>query len=102
MRGSVHGRKILTVGPRLALVELETTAKLDSLVKTIEEFTELVRTRQLLRLPPAPTTPPLPPPQQPPLLEDIRMEDVTSCAMLSNSWVVIPGEDWEMVDCAAA
>lgn len=22
--------------------------------------------------------------------------------MLSNSWVVVPGEDWEMVDCAAS
>lgn len=28
-------------------------------------------------------------------------EDVRGTLVLSQSWVVVPGEDWEMVDCAA-
>jgi hypothetical protein len=83
MRGSTHGRKILMLGPRVALSMLTATMEIEKIMERNP-------------FPAPPSTP------QPPLLEDVRMDDVTSCAMLSNSWVVIPGEDWEMVDCAAA
>lgn len=33
---------------------------------------------------------------------DVLMEDATSPpSALSNSWVMVPGEDWELIDCGA-
>jgi hypothetical protein len=79
MRCSPEGQKILLMGPRLALSILTATRELERIVAQQAER------------------------------EDVVMADAggpPSCAEavvgpLTNSWVFVPGEDWEMVDCGA-
>jgi len=72
MRCTPEGQKILHMGPRLAVSIMTATRELERIVGA-----------QTQRDQPS----------------DVTMGDATP--LLSNSWVVVPGEDWEMVDCGA-
>ena len=74
MRGSPEGQKILLMGARLAVSILTATRELERIVARNNLESEDVTME--------PSPPPVPPP-------------------LTNSWVIVPGEDWEMVDCSA-
>lgn len=77
MRTSPEGQKILCMGPRLALSIMAATKELERIVAAQTE-----RDRE----------------------GDVLMDDaptVTNSTGLSNSWVMVPGEDWEMIDCGA-
>jgi len=73
MRCSPEGQKILLMGPRLALSILTATRELEKIVA--QQTLDADR-------------------------EDVAMSDVGG-GPLANSWVFVPGEDWEMVDCGA-
>ena len=75
MRGSPEGQKILLMGARLAVSILTATRELERIVARNNLESEDVT------MEPSPPPPPVPP--------------------LTNSWVIVPGEDWEMVDCSA-
>ncbi|KII89664.1 hypothetical protein PLICRDRAFT_39792 [Plicaturopsis crispa FD-325 SS-3] len=70
MRDSPEGRKILHMGPRLALSILTATRELERIVAARQK-------------------------------REAEAEVSMADGVLSNSWVVVPGEDWEMVDCGA-
>ncbi|KAF8150906.1 hypothetical protein B0H34DRAFT_801815 [Crassisporium funariophilum] len=83
MRSSPEGQKILHMGPRLALSITTATKELERIVADQQE-----RDRDM----------------------DVVMTDSTTTPMygsglampvLTTSWVVVRGEDWEMVDCSA-
>jgi hypothetical protein len=80
MRGTPEGQKILVMGPRLAISILTATRELERIVARNNLDTDR---------------------------EDVVMDSPSigsgSCPTptLTNSWVIIPGEDWEMVDCSA-
>jgi hypothetical protein len=92
MRGSPEGLRILHMGPRLALSIMDATKQLEQIVAD-----QLDRDKE----------------------GDVVMGDSTSTTttatmvggfvsgtslampVLTASWVVVKGEDWEMVDCAA-
>ena len=69
MGSSPEGRKILLMGPRIALSIMSATQELEKIVSK-QSWQDA----------------------------DIIMADGTGT---SNSWVVVPGEDWEMIDCGA-
>jgi hypothetical protein len=79
MRHSPEGQKILIMGARLAVSILTATRELERIVA-----------RQQLEA-----------------QEDVVMADPTAGAdkgamdRMTGSWVFVPGEDWEMVDCSA-
>jgi hypothetical protein len=81
MRCSPEGQKILLMGPRLALSILTATRELERIVA---QQMEAERER-----------------------EDVVMGEAPSLGAgalgpaAGNSWVFVPGEDWEMVDCGA-
>lgn len=81
MRCSPEGQKILLMGPRLAVSILTATRELEKIVAS-QNF-EVERDKDVNG--------------------DISMNDApgNGSVTLSNSWVVVPGEDWEMVDCGA-
>lgn len=76
MRCSPDGQKILHMGPRLALSIMAATKELERIVAA-QSQSEKERERE----------------------NDVMMAE--SAPTLSNSWVVVPGEDWEMIDCGA-
>lgn len=68
MEHSPLGKKILHMGPRLAISIMTATMELEKLVAQ----------------------------------QDVEMvDDDLSPVFPTSSWVLVPGEDWEMVDCAA-
>ncbi|GLB44896.1 hypothetical protein LshimejAT787_1802330 [Lyophyllum shimeji] len=73
MKASPEGQKILRMGPRLAISIMTATKELERLVAAQESEPQ-----------------------------DVVMADATtSSPVLTKSWVVVSGEDWEMVECAA-
>jgi len=85
MRGTPEGQKILHMGPRLAVSIMTATRELERIVAA-QADKEKERDRDRDRD------------------NDVVMGDGISSQppiSLSNSWVVVPGEDWEMVDCGA-
>jgi len=84
MRGTPEGQKILHMGPRLAVSIMTATRELERIVAAQAEK-EKERDRERDRD------------------NDVVMNDISSPPpmSLSNSWVVVPGEDWEMIDCGA-
>ena len=74
MRRSPNGQKILLLGPRLAVNLLTATMELERFVAQQKEHAAEED-------------------------RDISMEDGTS--VLTKSWVIVPQEDWEMLDCGA-
>ena len=78
MQASPEGQKILRMGPRLALSIMTATKDLERIVAAQNEADDL---------------------------QDVVMLDTTVVSPvgsgLTKSWVIVPGEDWEMVDCAA-
>lgn len=79
MKTSDEGRKILTMGPRLAISIWMATKDLERMVEDIHNDIDVV-------------------------MDDVDAPSVPSPAplCLTKSWVVVrPNEDWEMVDCAA-
>jgi hypothetical protein len=79
MRASPAGRKALLVGPRLAERIQAATLELERIVAAQYEA-ERAREREAAA-------------------RDAEMTDLMP--VMSSSWVVVPGEDWEMVDCSA-
>ncbi|KAF8071644.1 hypothetical protein FPV67DRAFT_887925 [Lyophyllum atratum] len=83
MKGTPEGQKILRMGPRLAVSIMTATKELERIVAAAQEGEP----------------------------QDIVMADATGAAttavassapvLLTKSWVVVPGEDWEMVECGA-
>ncbi|KAH9926835.1 hypothetical protein B0H21DRAFT_700744 [Amylocystis lapponica] len=71
MRMSPEGRKILHMGPHLALSMLTATRELERIVAAQQREPD----------------------------GDVTMR--SGEGLLSNSWVVVPPEDWEMVDCGS-
>jgi hypothetical protein len=70
MKGTPEGQKILRMGPRLAVSIMAATKELEQIVAAQGE-----REKDI---------------------QDVNMTDASP--ILTKSWVVIPGEDWEMVD----
>jgi len=78
MQASPEGQKILRMGPRLALSIMTATKDLERIVAAQNEADDL---------------------------QDVVMFDTNATSPVSpgltKSWVFVPGEDWEMVDCTA-
>jgi len=78
MQASPEGQKILRMGPRLALSITTATKDLERIVAAQNEADDL---------------------------QDVVMLDTSVVSPVSSgltkSWVIVPGEDWEMVDCMA-
>jgi hypothetical protein len=74
MRCSPEGQKILGMGARLAVSILTATRELERIVAQ-QSGMDVDK-------------------------EDVMMMDATCPPPLANSWVLVPGEDWEMVDCS--
>ncbi|KAF9468179.1 hypothetical protein BDZ94DRAFT_1247380 [Collybia nuda] len=71
MKATPEGQKILRMGPRLAVSIMSATKDLEQIVAAQGD-----REKEL---------------------QDVTMADASP--ILTKSWVVVPGEDWEMVDC---
>ena len=78
MRCSPEGQKILVMGARLAVSILTATRELERIVS--QQALDCEIREDVIMDGPAPISPTGP---------------------LTNSWVLVPGEDWEMVDCSA-
>ncbi|KAJ6608651.1 hypothetical protein B0H10DRAFT_2066831 [Mycena sp. CBHHK59/15] len=87
MRASPAGAKILHMGPRLALGIMMATRELERIVREHPECG--------LGASPSPCD------GDDKGAEDVPMPDAPGPIGLSTSWVVVPPEDWEMVDCGA-
>jgi len=89
MKSSPEGQKILRMGPRLAISIMSATRELEMLVaaqqrerETSQEYPDIV----MADSPPLPTPAPV---------HHHQLQQT-----LTRSWVFVPNEDWEMVDCA--
>ncbi|PCH42300.1 hypothetical protein WOLCODRAFT_25280 [Wolfiporia cocos MD-104 SS10] len=81
MRMSPEGRKILYMGPRLALSMYTANRELEkSLFSATNELEQIVAAQRETD-------------------NDVVMADTDGS--LAKSWVVVPQEDWEMIDCSA-
>lgn len=74
MKSSPEGQKILRMGPRLAISIMTATRELERIVAAQEQREQEIG-------------------------DDAMAVD--SHPVLSKSWVLIPDQDWEMVDCSA-
>ena len=81
MRSSPLGQKILHMGPRLAMSIMTATQELERIVADQQERDK----------------------DNDVVMSDSTLVSPTSLAMpvLTTSWVMVKGEDWEMIDCAA-
>lgn len=82
MRSSPLGQKILHMGPRLAMSIMTATQELERIVADQQE--ERDKDNDVI-------------------MSDSTLVSPTSLAtpVLTTSWVVVKGEDWEMIDCSA-
>jgi hypothetical protein len=76
MKSSPEGQKILRMGPRLAISIMTATKELERIVAAQTEREAMAAAG-----------------------DDAMAVD--SNPVLSKSWVLIPDQDWEMVDCSA-
>lgn len=92
MRCSPEGRKILHMGPRLALSIMTATKELERIVADQHEKDGdvVMADVTVADAPPAPTS-----------LAPQQLKGCSALPVLTNSWVVVKGDDWEMVDCGA-
>jgi hypothetical protein len=92
MRCSPEGRKILHMGPRLALSIMTATKELERIVADQHEKDGdvVMADVTVADVPPVPTS-----------LAPQQLKGCSALPVLTNSWVVVKGDDWEMVDCGA-
>ncbi|EAU85272.2 hypothetical protein CC1G_10058 [Coprinopsis cinerea okayama7 len=93
MKTTDQGRRVLRMGPRLAISVWMATQDLEKMVQdTIQRERDLDIIMGDSQDAPEPTPCPVP----------ARNESQPAPPVLTNSWVVVkPSEDWEMVDCSA-
>lgn len=92
MRRSPEGQKILHMGPRLALSIMTATKELERIVADQHEKDGdvVMADVTVADVPPVPTS-----------LAPQQLKGCSALPVLTNSWVVVKGDDWEMVDCGA-
>lgn len=81
MQASPEGQKILRMGPRLALSIMSATKDLERIVAAQTQQASDSSMDDVIML-------------------DATITTTTTSPVLTKSWVIVPGDDWEMIDCA--
>jgi len=88
-----EGQRFLSLGPRLAMEVMKTTRDIVTVTEDLERMVEDIESAccdvvmaDPLPIPPSCTTTPITP--------------IPAAPILTAKWVVVKGDDWEMVDCS--